>query len=84
MNGSRWVGSTLLHAVAKFRCDPGFRLAGGDSLRVCRGDGRWSGSLLSCQGQPYSRYYTECCVPGISSLVIDVFTCVLIIIHVHS
>ena len=35
-------------AVARYECHDGYVLRGGDSARVCQGDGTWSGQEPSC------------------------------------
>lgn len=46
--GSRWSGSTSLHSIVTYMCNPGFNLVG-NSFRVCQSSGRWSGALPICQ-----------------------------------
>ena len=42
--------------TAVYKCDPGYSLAGGDSVRTCTGtgentDGDWTGSAPTCDGE---------------------------------
>ncbi|KAK8756462.1 hypothetical protein V5799_000832 [Amblyomma americanum] len=43
------VQPLLKDAEVQYRCNPGYRLIG-DSVRVCLGDGTWSGPEPTCQG----------------------------------
>ena len=49
-NGDSSFSSTVEGASVLHSCQPGYSLVG-DRRRVCRGDGRWSGSLPECRGE---------------------------------
>ena len=48
--------------TAEYRCETGFGLSGGDSARICEGDGSsptgvWSGDAPSCEGMQCAESY---------------------------
>lgn len=58
-HGKKWVGSTFLGSVVKYTCHKGWVLVG-RALRVCRGDGRWSGTLPYCKGNACMMLFCAC------------------------
>ena len=44
--------------TATYSCDVGYRLSGGDRVRICVGaagsSGEWSGNAPRCEGKPYT------------------------------
>ena len=51
-NGSVQSSSTVFGGVANYTCDTGYRLASGDSQRICMSNGEWSNEDIKCQTQP--------------------------------
>ena len=49
-NGNSSFSSTVEGSSVFHSCQSGYNLVG-DRRRVCRGDGRWSGSLPECRGE---------------------------------
>ena len=54
-NGTIFFPSTIFQSVASYMCDPGHSLVG-ESSRTCDGNGMWSGTAPTCEGQ--STYFT--------------------------
>ena len=47
-NGQVVISGTTLGKIANYTCDPKYTLFG-NSSRVCKNDGAWSGQAATCQ-----------------------------------
>ncbi len=52
-NSIRFLSSTNVNSIVKYKCKEGYRLAG-SSYRVCQASGKWSGITPKCLGKVYS------------------------------
>lgn len=48
--GTVELDGTTLGSVASYTCFDGYTQDGGDGLRTCQEDGRWSGEEIRCRG----------------------------------
>ncbi len=48
--------SSLVGGSARYFCDNGFSLVGGDSRRVCRPDETWGGDVPTCERNAISHH----------------------------
>ena len=58
IDGKVRVGKQTIDSTAKYECDEGFILIGGNGVRKCLAGGRWSGKAPICQCKFISRVQT--------------------------
>lgn len=50
LNGYRYLSSTTVKSIVKYKCKPGYYLIG-SSYQVCLANGKWSGVFPKCLGK---------------------------------
>ena len=54
-----YTNGLVFGSMALYRCDPGFMIGSGDSVRNCTADGTWSGFEATCVGEDIICTLTE-------------------------